>query len=527
MQGKPAYRVTDDAAVGGLPVGEADAAAAPVPSSVDRGREGRAERAGAERGTGDDAVSLARPRRWAAPLRLLMLGAADLAGVAVAAALAYALWAGGRLGQPKELYLGLLPALLAFPVAYAAARLYPGFGIGAVDTLRRFSLATSLVFVGLAATSFAFKVGHEYSRMTFAIAWLGCLLTVPAARYAALVVARRWRWWLEPALAAGNAGQIGAFAVLLESSLSLGYRLVGRLAEPGVKEAPGAAPGPPVVGHLGDAPRLGGSGFRALFLVFGDEARERALFSKVQGHFRHVFIVHALAGLPVEGVVVRDFGGALGMEFVNRLLQRRNRVVKRTMDLALGGLALVAAAPLIALGAVAVKLASPGPALFSQVRAGRGGRNFRLWKLRTMVADADERLREHLAATPAAREEWERAFKLRDDPRIVPVVGRFLRRFSLDELPQLWNVVRGDMSLVGPRPFPEYHLATFSPEFQRLRSRVRPGLTGLWQVTVRSAGGLEEQQNFDSHYIWNWSVWLDLHILLRTARVVLRGDGAF
>jgi lipopolysaccharide/colanic/teichoic acid biosynthesis glycosyltransferase len=170
---------------------------------------------------------------------------------------------------------------------------------------------------------------------------------------------------------------------------------------------------------------------------------------------------------------------------------------------------------------------SPGPALFWQDREGRKGGTIRVPKIRTMMPDAERRMEELLRSDPALRDEWESAFKLKDDPRVIPVVGRLFRRFSIDELPQLWTVVLGQMSLVGPRPFPAYHLDALSPHARRLRDEVRPGITGLWQVTSRGRAGVEAQQAHDVYYIRNWSVWLDLHILARTVGVVLSGRGAY
>ena len=164
-----------------------------------------------------------------------------------------------------------------------------------------------------------------------------------------------------------------------------------------------------------------------------------------------------------------------------------------------------------------------GPGFFGHQRVGRHGRLFRCWKIRSMVPDADARLTRHLAENPAAAAEWARDFKLTDDPRITRL-GAFLRRSSLDELPQLWNVLMGQMSLVGPRPVTPAEYASYGRS-QRYYSRLRPGLTGLWQVSGRNATGYRARVALDVGYYWRASAMLDLRILLATAGVVLRRTG--
>jgi lipopolysaccharide/colanic/teichoic acid biosynthesis glycosyltransferase len=151
---------------------------------------------------------------------------------------------------------------------------------------------------------------------------------------------------------------------------------------------------------------------------------------------------------------------------------------------------------------------------------------FRVWKFRTMFCGAEEVLEDFLENHPEYKQQWERERKLISDPRVVPYLGQFLRKSSLDELPQFWNVLKGEMSLVGPRPLPEYHLAQFDQSFRQYRAKVTPGITGLWQVSSRGNGNCEMYIECDSHYIRNWSLWLDLKILLRTFIAVLSGRGA-
>ena len=144
-----------------------------------------------------------------------------------------------------------------------------------------------------------------------------------------------------------------------------------------------------------------------------------------------------------------------------------------------------------------------------------------------MYINADAKLEQLLASDPATRTEWEKFYKLKNDPRILPIIGHFLRKTSLDELPQFYNIFKGEMSLVGPRPFPDYHLEQFDDDFRALRGEALPGLTGLWQVSARSDGDLTLQENLDSYYIRDWSLWMDLYLLARTPWAVLFGKGAY
>jgi Undecaprenyl-phosphate galactose phosphotransferase WbaP len=198
---------------------------------------------------------------------------------------------------------------------------------------------------------------------------------------------------------------------------------------------------------------------------------------------------------------------------------------KRVFDLIFAALLALAAALPALLIALAIALDSPGPVLFGHTRVGKGRRAFRLWKFRTMSDDAGARLAEYLAANPGRAREWAQTQKLRADPRVTRV-GRFLRKTSLDELPQLWNVLRGDMSLIGPRPIVSQETPRYGVGFA-LYAQVLPGLTGLWQVSGRNDTHYSRRVDLDCQYIRNWSVALDLKILAKTAGVVARGRGAY
>ena len=228
--------------------------------------------------------------------------------------------------------------------------------------------------------------------------------------------------------------------------------------------------------------------------------------------------------LSADAAVVDQ--NASGLPASSLPLNLRMRILKRSLDLLLTLPVAVLAAPVVLVSILAVRHADPGPAIYVQERIGYRGRKFKVYKIRTMYQDAEQRLERCLQESPALAAEWQANFKLRNDPRVLPGIGQLLRRFSLDELPQVWNVLKGDMSLVGPRPFPEYHLSSFDEAFREKRATVMPGLTGLWQITARSDGDTAVQKAQDLLYIDNWSIWLDLKILLDTAPAVLTGKGA-
>jgi Undecaprenyl-phosphate galactose phosphotransferase WbaP len=305
----------------------------------------------------------------------------------------------------------------------------------------------------------------------------------------------------------------------------LGLRPVGFLSSPDDADQRADLLPLPLLGTMKDIARVGEHVEVAIFASRGHLALDEVV-CRGRLPFAQVFVIEDAQDMQSLWLHTRTLGGAIGIEIRRDLYVPRNLWLKRAIDLLVAVPVCVLVLPLIAALALTIKVVDPGPAFYIQSRVGRDGRLLRMLKLRTMYRNAERRLEEHLRQNPSARAEWQGYFKLTDDPRVLPVVGRFIRRASLDELPQFWNVVRGDMSLVGPRPFPLYHMSSFDREFQRLRESVPPGLTGLWQISSRSDGDLQTQKAQDLFYIRNWSIWLDLYIMLQTVPAVMSAKGA-
>ena len=468
------------------------------------------------------AVRTARPALTAA-----VIFTVDLVAVLAAGSAAIWLWSFLKPAIDPSEYLRLWPAALAYLTAYGMFGLYPGAGIGPVEELRRIALATTLV--SLASTA-ALVLTREagFSRGVLLGAWILTLFAVPLSRAAARTLLAACWWWGTPVvvLGAGKAGR--AVVQRLKRQPELGLKPAAFFDDD--EEKPPVWEGVPLAGPLKAAPEWGRRHKVHYALIAMPSLKRPELLAVLEdcgASFRHVILLPDLFGMASLWVNARDLGGLLGLEVRQNLLSPLNRTLKRLLDVCIALPAAMFALPVIALAALWIRRVSPGNPFYAQQRGGEAGRTIRVYKLRTMYPNADQILDRYLREHPEAWLEWQRTCKLKDDPRLLPRIGKLLRRTSLDELPQLWNVLKGEMSLVGPRPFPAYHLERFPSDFQALRARVRPGLTGLWQVTARSDGDLEIQQALDAYYIRNWSLWLDLHILARTLRAVLSARGAY
>lgn len=449
-------------------------------------------------------------------------------GLTLTLLLAGTVWVRYLLGGAYDLalYWQLWPLLVLFPVVYGLLGLYPGVGLSVPEELRRISTGTTLVYLLLGVTTFLFKEAETYSRSIFLVAWALSLVGVPIARALVRHLFAQRDWWGYPVVIFG-AGRTGEAVVqALRRQPGLGLKAVAFLDDDPAKR--GECTGIPVLGNLELAPQLVKEwGVRHAVVAIPGASRARLLevIERYGSAFPRLTLIPDLFGMASLWVSASDMGGMLGLELRHNLLEPWARHLKRGLDLAMvatGGTLLL---PLFAVLALLIKLDSRGPVFFAHRRIGQGGRYFRAWKFRTMVQDADQVLQRALEASPALKVEWERDHKLKRDPRITRM-GTWLRRTSLDELPQVWNVLKGEMSLVGPRPIVDAEVERYGDRFH-LYTQVPSGITGMWQVSGRSDTSYAERVALDTYYVRNWSPWLDFYLLARTVWAVLWGKGAY
>jgi Undecaprenyl-phosphate galactose phosphotransferase WbaP len=455
-----------------------------------------------------------------------LIAAADLCAFTAASLTCVVLrkFLGGKLEFAT--YIHLWPVFSVVLGVFALFGLYPGIVANPVTEIRRIVEATTVVFLTLTVVTFLVRTAEAYSRLVFFVAWLLAMLLIPLARAAVRKGFARKDWWGYPAVVFG-AGDTGRMVIQqLQSQPELGFR-VKVVADPSA-HGPSSLYGLPVFCDLettAAAARRAGVSHAIIAMPELSSAKLLALLESHVAEFPNVLLVPDLGGISSLGIETRDLCRQLALEVRRSLLRPGAQLAKRCLDVSLASLVSLAALPVFAIIYVLLKVESRGEAFYSQPRIGRHGDVFRIWKFRTMVPNAQQLLDAYLETHPQLRYEWERDQKLKNDPRVTPL-GRILRRFSLDELPQLWNVFSGDMSLVGPRPIIQNEVAKYGEGYVLYR-QVLPGVTGLWQISGRNNTSYPERIALDSYYVRNWSPWFDIYILSRTIKVVLGCEGAY
>jgi Undecaprenyl-phosphate galactose phosphotransferase WbaP len=479
----------------------------------------------------DSSITNLPPRAWHKRHARLWMGLsmllADLLALGLSAFAVLGLrriWEDGWHQPSIEMFI-LIGA--ANTVLFGLRELYPGIGLSPVAEIRSLSITISAVTLSLAALTFFIPSLSNLPRFSLGLFWLFCLFSLPVMRLATRYTLSRSPAWGEPVILFGGGKQAQFVYEHLHKRRMLGFDPAILSAQSETVPLDLDSPCLALEKLLEQPDALRKMGIRTALITAGsipEPTRSRLLH--LQGDvFERLIKIPDQHDLGSLGVSALDLDGIFAYEVRQNLSSKSRRAIKRLLDLTLtifGGLLI---SPLLLAIAALVKFTSNGPVLYKQTRIGKAGQKFQAWKFRTMVENAEELLDATLSQNPGMRAEWEATQKLKRDPRIT-LIGSLLRKFSLDELPQLVNVLRGEMSLVGPRPCMEDQVPLYDDNFD-LYCAVQPGITGLWQVSGRNGTTYAERVRLDAYYVRNWSLWMDAYILFKTFWVVLKSDGAY
>jgi len=418
------------------------------------------------------------------------------------------------------------PYVPVFVIIFQILNLYPGISLAPAEELRRFTIGSFMAHGGVVMSRFIEK--HDWDSITAAliVSFVFSVVILLAARSIT-------HWFL-------HITRLGGIPAVIYGSDSTGKLVVDRLLGsirtgyiPALildNEPDGADEyrNIPIIHDTSVGPEIVRRYKIKMAMVAMpnlDNKDLKRLMNTSVSAFRYSAYIPDFISATNIWMSIRDFGGVLGLTTSNKLKMAWNLWIKRFMDITIvifGGILIL---PFLLIIALLIKLSSPGPVLYGHKRLGTNGKYFTAYKFRSMVMDAQERLQKLFESNPEIKKEWEKNHKLQNDPRVT-AVGSFLRRTSLDEFPQLLNILKGEMSLVGPRPIVDEEVHKYGEDFGWIFS-VKPGLTGMWQVSGRSETDYAARVLYDTYYLQSWSVWLDIWILFMTFGAVIRGKGAY
>ncbi|QQE10127.1 undecaprenyl-phosphate galactose phosphotransferase WbaP [Planctomycetota bacterium] len=425
-------------------------------------------------------------------------------------------------------YLPLLPVILVCIPCFACAHLYPNIPLTPARELRTMTMIITLFALSLATLTYLLKEGPSYSRAVLIGSWALAIVLVPIGRSMVRTLFSTKPWWGHNAIIIGSGSSSRAILRSLLQRPELGIKPIAIVRSPYSFSARSKIQGIPIIDDLNTiAPNEGftHSAYAIIATTDFDADEAELLLKKTANHFRATLVLPALGSYPSLWIRTTDIDGQLSLKIQHHLLNRYKRMIKYALETFLILAMCPIVIPLFTLICVLIKLDSRGPVFYLQPRVGKNGKLFNMIKFRTMRTNADALLDSYLEENPAQRMEWMRTHKLKNDPRITRV-GKLLRKSSLDELPQLYNVIFGDMALVGPRPIFTKDIKHYQQNFV-IYKQVRPGITGMWQTHGRNTLTHPERVQLDVYYVQNWSVWLDLHLLIKTFSTVLLGRGAY
>jgi Undecaprenyl-phosphate galactose phosphotransferase WbaP len=400
--------------------------------------------------------------------------------------------------------------------------LYPGFGLAAVHEMQKLLYVVSLASVFLGVFLFLQQLGQAYSRFVFVLTWFFSALFMMLGRFAIRNLFSRFDWWGIPMVIMGSQESVTPIIDKLFQNRRLGFRPVYYFDQD--FESEGAIQGVDAVRSKEDLQTLvSQTKIEHLVFTMPLERISSQNFYWMRDLFPNILFVLETANFGSLWVRTIDLHGTLAIETNYHLLNKRETIIKRILDMILTIILLLFTWPLFLILALLIRLDSKGPIFYTQDRLGLNGKHFGSLKFRTMHQNAEDMLQDLLDKDPQARQEYQTYHKLSKDPRITHL-GRFLRRYSLDELPQLINVLKGQMNLIGPRSYLPQELPEIG-EYANIILKVKPGVTGWWQVMGRNATSFKERLQLDEYYISNWSIWLDVYIMIKTVWVLISGKG--
>jgi len=423
--------------------------------------------------------------------------------------------------------------LPVFCIVYAIMGLYPGMMVPAEEEVRRYCISNffcyGLILVTVIVSDmssldklhFITKDSEDLEiAWAFVTAWLFSIFLLPIFRETAKNIFSKFKWWGVPAIIYCSGTSADLIIQRLKRNRHLGYHpaVIIDSFEPNQTINDGIPVFSPAHTEIIDL--IHEFNVKTAFLC-----DYRADITPIMSTYRYTIAVSRSQTSFTSTQQLKDIAGIIGFASTHNLKFKQNIFFKRLIDILLILISSPLWLPVFIILGLLVKCTSKGPVFYGHVRVGKNGKPFKCWKFRTMCINSQEILEQILATDEKRRLEWEKDRKFQDDPRVTKF-GKFLRKTSLDELPQLINILVGDMSFVGPRPVTEPELVKYG-KYKDYVLSVYPGLSGMWQISGRSDTSYEERITFDTFYIQNWSIWLDIWILIKTVWVVIRGKGAY
>lgn len=394
--------------------------------------------------------------------------------------------------------------------------------------LERIFKASCYAIVSIVIVLYIGQMAASTSRLFIVLFGILSFLFLVTSRYAAKKILEYFDFLQTPVLiiGAGKTAEILVNGIIGDAGM--GYKIIGLLEDNLVKD--GILKKFSVLGGFADVENvIRRTGVQNVLIAAPGlgQSKLTELIYKVQPLVKNMGIIPNLVGVPMGGIEAESLFNEklMLLRLKNNLARPLNRYIKVAFDFVLTLLGSIVIAPILIFISVWIYLDSPGPIIFKHIRIGKDGKEFPCYKFRSMCVDANSRLEKLLEDDPVAKEEWAKDFKLKNDPRITKS-GAFLRKTSLDELPQIFNVLKGEMSLVGPRPIIKAEMERYG-DYINDYLMVKPGITGMWQVSGRNDIDYSERVLLDSWYVRNWNIWIDLVMLFKTFKVVIRKDGAY